>query len=55
MAIRIMNERRPVPIPDDLRDLYENVFFRNGKCLADVRSPEMMTHGILAFVVTSLA
>ena len=28
MAIRILNERRPVPIPDDLRDLYENVFFR---------------------------
>ena len=28
MAIRIMNERRPVPIPDDLMDLYENVFFR---------------------------
>jgi len=28
MAIRIMNERRPVPIPDDLKDLYEHVFFR---------------------------
>ena len=28
MAIRILNERRPVPIPDDLKDLYENIFFR---------------------------
>ena len=28
MAIRIMNERRPIPIPDDLQDLYENIFFR---------------------------